>query len=111
MREDGAHGFAPRTLETPDGDPTEAASDVMGGACQAPAAPTGRLVCALQAEGQEQGEDTCNTGLAVAQQLNGGRVVPKIDSDGAVVAGPFGCWAHGPPPGPQVSSGDATRWE
>jgi hypothetical protein len=36
MREDGEHRFAPRTLETPDNDPTEADSDVMGVAGQAP---------------------------------------------------------------------------
>jgi hypothetical protein len=97
MREDGEHGFASRTLETPDGDPTEADTGIMGMACQAPAAPTGRLVCELKAEGEKKGEDTFNKGLAVAKQLNVGRFVSKIDSDGAVFAGLFGCCAHGLP--------------
>ena len=41
-------------------------------------------------------------GLAVAQQLQIGRVVSKIDSDGAVFAGPFGGFPHVSPPGSQV---------
>ena len=110
MREDGEHGFASRTLETPDGDPTEADTGIMGMACQAPAAPTGRLVCELKAEGEKKGEDTFNKGLAVAKQLNVGRFVSKIDSDGAVFASLFGCCAHVSLPGYQVSSADETRW-
>jgi hypothetical protein len=51
VRQDREHGFAHRTLDTPDGDPAQADTDVMGMACQAPAAATGRLVGELKAEG------------------------------------------------------------
>ena len=74
MREDREHGFAPRTLDTPDGHPTEADSDVMGVACQAPASATGRLVCELKAEGEDESEHEFNKGLAVAKQAHGSEV-------------------------------------
>ena len=45
---------------------------------------------------------------AIRQKV--GRFVSKIDGDGAVFAGPFGCCAHVSPPGHQVSSVDETRW-
>ena len=49
-------------------------------------------------------------GLAVAKQLNVGRIVSKIDSDGAVFAGLFGCCAHGHPQVIRSLSADETRW-
>ena len=57
VRQDGEHRFARRALDTPDGDPTQPDTDIMGVARQAPAAATGRLVFELKAEGQEEGED------------------------------------------------------
>src|SRR4029453_3213935 len=63
MREDREHGFAPRTLDTPDGHPTEVGSDVMGVACQAPASATGRLVCELEAQNEQEGQDTLDKRL------------------------------------------------
>jgi hypothetical protein len=77
---------------------------------QAATAATGRLVGELKAEGQEESAHEFNKGLAVAKQLHVGRFVSKIDSDGAVFAGPFGCYAHVSPPDHQVSSADGTRW-
>ena len=94
----------------PDGDPTQADTDIMRVARQAPAAATGRLVCELKAKGQEEGEDAFDKRLAIAKQLKVGRFVLKIDGDGAVFAGRFGCCAHVSPPGHQVSSADETRW-
>ena len=96
--QDGEHHFAPRTLETPDGDPTQADTDIMGVACQAPTALTSCLVCELKAKGQDKSHHQFNKGLAVAKQLNVGRFVSKIDSDGPVFAGPFGCVLHVSPP-------------
>jgi hypothetical protein len=110
MREDREHGFAPRTLDTPDGHPTEADSDVMGVACQAPASATGRLVCELKAKGEDESDHEFNKGPAVAKQLNVGRFVLKIDGDRAVFSRRFGRCAHVSPPGHQVSSADETRW-
>src|SRR4029453_15936968 len=47
VRQDGEYGSASRALQTPDGDSTQADPDVMGVACQALAAMTGRLVFQL----------------------------------------------------------------
>lgn len=44
MWQHGEHGFAPHTLETPDADPTQADTDIMGVTWQTPAAATGRPV-------------------------------------------------------------------
>ena len=61
---------------------------------QAPTSLTSRLMCELKAEGEEESAHAFHKGLAVAKQLNVGRIVSKIDSDGAVFAGLFGCCAH-----------------
>jgi hypothetical protein len=55
VEQDGAHRFAPRALYPPDGDPTQADTDVMGVACQTPASLTVALVGELKADGQEKG--------------------------------------------------------
>jgi hypothetical protein len=78
--------------------------------CETPAPTTGRLMCELKAEGEEESAHEFHKGLAVAQQLQVGRVVSKINSDGAVFAGSFGSLPHVSPPGHQVSSVDETRW-
>ena len=44
VREDREHRSARGALETPDGEPTQTDTDIMGVARQAPAAATGRLV-------------------------------------------------------------------
>ena len=77
---------------------------------QAPPAVTGRLVCELKAEGQEEGEHTFDKRLAVAKQLKVGRFVPKIDSDGAVFSRRLGRCAHVLPLCHQVSSAEETQW-
>jgi hypothetical protein len=77
--EDREHGFAPRTLETPDGDPTEADADIMGVARQASASAAGRLMCELKAHGQEEGEHELEKRLTVFQQAEVRRFVSKID--------------------------------
>jgi hypothetical protein len=63
-----------------------------------------RLVC------HHGGQDIFEKRFAIAQELKVGRVVSKIDGDGAVFAGPFGGCAHVSPPGHQVSSADETQW-
>jgi hypothetical protein len=50
VRQDGEHGFARRTLETPDGETTQPDTDITGAARQAPAPATGRLMLELQAK-------------------------------------------------------------
>ncbi len=106
MRQDREHGFAPRALDAPDGDPTQADTNVMGVTCQAPSSITGRLVFQLQAEGEEERQHTFEKRLAVAKQLKGGRFVLKINGDGPVFAGLAGGGSHGSPSSPQVSSAE-----
>jgi hypothetical protein len=77
---------------------------------ETPAPVTGGLVGELKAKGEEESAHKFHKGLAIAQQLQIGRVISKIDSDGAVFAGPFGGLPHVSPPGHLVSSVDETRW-
>src|SRR5215471_13690185 len=94
MRQDGEDRLAPRTLNAPDGHPTQAYTHIMGVTRQAPAPITGGLMLQLEAEGQKEGEDALEKRLAIAQQVEVGSFVSKIDSDGAVVSCRFGCCAH-----------------
>jgi hypothetical protein len=50
VRQDREHGFARRTLDTPDGDATQTDTDVMRVAREASATATGRLMGQLQAD-------------------------------------------------------------
>ena len=61
----------------------------MGVPCQAPAAATGGRVCELKTKGEEKGENTLDKRLAVAQQMNVGRFMLKIDGDGPVFSRQF----------------------
>ena len=67
----------------------------MGVARQAAPAVTGRLVFQLEAKRQNAGEDTLNKRLAIAQELNVGCLVLKVDSNCSVFAGRVGCVSHG----------------
>jgi len=51
MRQDREHRATRGTLETPDGDATEADPQIMGVAGQAPTPGTGRLVFQLKTDG------------------------------------------------------------
>src|SRR5213082_2585803 len=62
------HGAARGALETPDGDPTEADTRIMGVTGEAPAAATGGLVEELKAQGQEKGEDAFDKRLPVTKE-------------------------------------------
>ena len=67
VRQDREHRFARRALDTPDRDPTQADTDVMGMARQAPAATTGGLVGELKAKGQDEGQHTFEKRLTIAK--------------------------------------------
>ena len=59
----------------------------MGMARQAPTtAVTGCLVCELEADSEEKGEDDLEERLGVTQELSVGRFVVEIDGDGTVLA-------------------------
>ena len=47
------------------------------------------LVCELKAQGEEKGHHTFDKGLAISSELKVGRLVVKINGDGAVVPCPF----------------------
>src|SRR5262245_34457251 len=94
MRQDGEHGTTRGTLDPPDGDATQAHAEIMRVARQASAPATGGLVCELKAEGQEEGENEFDKGLAITKQLKVGRFVLKIDGDSAIVSRRFGRCVH-----------------
>jgi len=91
IRQDGEHGTTGSALDPPDGEAPEANPRIMGVACEAPAAATGRLVGELKAKRQHEGENTLEKRLAVSQQAEIGGFVSKIDSDGAVMPHLCGC--------------------
>jgi hypothetical protein len=80
--------FAPRTLNTPDGETAQPDPDVMRVTGQTPTPATGRLVFELKTEGEEEGEETLEKRLPVSQQAAVGGFVSKINGDSAV----FSCW-------------------
>jgi hypothetical protein len=70
----------------------------MGMARQAPTtAVTGCLVCELEAESEEKGEDDLAERLGVAQERSVGRFIVEIDGDGTVLACRFDGLSHGSP--------------
>src|SRR5439155_21420987 len=102
IRQHGQPRLTSPALETPDSYPTQVHAEIMGVARQASATATGGLVFELKGGGQEEGEHAFDKGLAIAQELNVGRFVLKIDSDGAVFSWSSGCVAHVLPPGHRV---------
>jgi hypothetical protein len=111
VRQDGEDRFARGALETPDRETAQADPGIMGMARQAPTtAVTGCLVCELEAESEEKGEDDLEERLGVAQELSVGRFIVEIDSDGTVVPRPCDAVSNVSPPDHQVSSADETRW-
>jgi len=67
MGEDCEHRFACRTLDPPDGHPTQADTGIMGMAHQAPAATTSGLVGELKAEGEDEGQHTFEKRLPIVK--------------------------------------------
>jgi hypothetical protein len=110
MGQNREHRATRRALETPDGDPTQADTDVMGVACQTPISATGGLVLELKAKGHDEGDDTFEERLPIAKQLEVGRFAPEIDSDGAVFAGLASGASHGSPSGQMVVATDDPGW-
>ena len=82
------------TLNAPDGKTTQADTDIMGVAGQAPATATEPLVFQLKADREDKSHHQFDKGFAVAKQLKVGRFIMKIDGDGAVVPRLCGCCAQ-----------------
>src|SRR6266700_1419565 len=83
MREDRKHRFTRGTLHAPNSEPTQADSNIMGVARQAPAATTAGLVCELKTEGEEKSEDEFDKCLAIVHQLKVSGVIVEIDGNRA----------------------------
>ena len=94
--------FAPRTLDTPDGETAQPDPDVMRVTGQTPTPATGRFVFELKAEREDEGEETLEKRLPVSQQAVVGGFVSKINGDSAVVSRCFGRCSQGVAP---LSSG------
>jgi len=99
VREDREHRATRGALDTPNREPTQADTGVMGVPRQAPTATTGGRVCKLKTEGEDEGEDAFDKRLAIAQELKVGGFVMKIDGDGPVFAGLASGGSHGSPSG------------
>ena len=110
VRQHSEHRSACGALKTPDGDATQTDTRVMGVTREAPAAATGGLMEKLKAQAQEKGEDAFDKRLPIAKELKVRCFVSKVNRDGPVFAGPFGCGAHLLPLSYQVSGVDETRW-
>jgi hypothetical protein len=108
--QDGEHRTTRRALKAPDSDSTQANTDIMGMAGEAPATAADGLMFQLKTQGQHKGHNTFQKPLTVAKQLKVGRFVSKIDGDGAVFARRFGRCAHVSPLCHQVSQVDEIRW-
>ena len=78
---------------------------------QASATATGGLVFQLNAEGHDEGNDTCEERLTIANQLEVRRVAPEIDGDGTVCSRRLSRCAPVSPLCQQVSSAEETPWE
>jgi len=90
--------FAPRALDAPDGEPTQAETGIVGVARQAPTRAAAGLVCELQAEREEKREHALDKCPGVTEELKVRRLVLKIDSDGPVLACRLSCLSHLSPP-------------
>jgi hypothetical protein len=88
-RQDGEDGFTPRTRAAPDGEAAQPDAHIGRVTGQASTAVTRGLVGELQAQGEEKGQHAFDKGLAISQELKGGRLVLTINGDGAVVPCPF----------------------
>jgi hypothetical protein len=51
---------------------------------QTPTPATGRLVCELEAQREQEGQDTLDKRLPIAEQAQVGRFIVEIDGDGTV---------------------------
>jgi len=69
----------------------------MREACQAPAAATGGLVRALNAQGQAKGEHAFDKRLTIAKELPVVRFIVEIDGDGPVCKALADSVSHGHP--------------
>jgi hypothetical protein len=109
VRQDREDGLTRRALDASDGDPTQPDTRIMRMARQAPSPATRRLMCELQAHGEEKGEHTFDKRLPVGNQVKVGCGVSKVDGDSAVFSRRFRRCAHVLPLCHQVSEAEETQ--
>ena len=102
--------FAPRALDTPDGEPTQPETGIVGVAGQAPALAAAGLVGELKANREDTGKHAFDKRLAIAKQLIVERFILKINGDGPVFTGRFGWAWYVSPPVQMVFTADGTPW-
>ena len=108
MRQDGEHGFARGALDTPDGEPTQAETGIVGVARQAPTRAAAGLMGELEAQRKDEGEDKIDKRLGVVEKRKVGRLIVKVDGDGPVVACRYGGLSHVSPPVQMAMRADET---
>src|SRR5205807_6713 len=72
MGQDSEHGFTRSTLHAPDGETAQSNSGIMGVTGQTTTAVTGRLVCELEANREDEGEDELDKRFGIAKELEVG---------------------------------------
>src|SRR5438132_2005422 len=86
--------FAARALNAPDGETAQAHARIMRMASQTTAAVTGRFVCKLKTQREDESQDKLDECFAIAEQREVGSFIVEIDGNGAVLSGRFGGVGH-----------------
>ena len=96
-------------LETPDGEPAQADTDIMGVARQAATCAATGFVCELEADREDEGEDPLDKRLGVVEKRKVGRLIVEVNGDGTVLACRFGGRFH-VSPSVQMALGTDETW-
>src|SRR5262252_2619819 len=110
VRQDREHRATCGALDTPDGEPTQPDTGIMGVACETATATTSRLVGELKAEREEESTHEFDKRLAIAKQLKVGGFMLEIHGEGPVFARLASGGAHGSSSGQVVGATDDPRW-
>src|SRR6267143_4187169 len=86
--------FAARALHAPDGETAQAHARIRRMARQPTAAVTGRFVCKLKTQREDESQDKLDECFAIAEQRKVGSFIVEIDGNGAVLSGRFGGVGH-----------------
>src|SRR5882724_10791599 len=73
--------FAARALHAPDGETAQAHARIRSMASQTTAAVTGRLVCKLQTQREDESQDKLDECFAIAEQRKVGSFIVEIDGE------------------------------
>src|SRR5713101_3182925 len=79
MGQHSQDGFAARALHAPDGETAQAHARIMSMASQTTAAVTGRFVCKLKTQREDESQDKLDECFAIAEQRAVGSFIVEID--------------------------------